>query len=760
MAGRKPQKAMISPHQWCQQFPPPATTLEIDDQLPTVASRMPSPGAASIAYLGPTSIEERILASPVIAKVRLDSTTAKVESGTTYRGMKSIAVLEFSFSVLEYLKGSGTNDIVALWAAPFFDTQEEAEAALPTIAAARDTRWDNREAIVFLQHPATYLPSTLQAGRFFLSGEHLVGGIPDDYYSLASRGNKLWLPAEAALGASSQPSGDEQRFLMDMPPATGIAPTITLGEIKTRVAAVTAKLDAGDGSEEYRECVQRTYQYKGDDSYIIETGGEGLFYRTPDQEIDSGLAASTVVYEAIAYGGLPNERAEVWLDRRDADLFSVEFSDGVPHDFSGDGTHDSIEYAQRVVSARPLPLGVYRTQYNNRDAHFVPCAGYASRHESTVTATAPEGTLHEAFFDPVVDGTAVAADATNGVLKPVTFTDANGRSATIQRIAWEAGTGESGTVKLKVSPHAAVANHIVDFIALDGSVPLSLDVSEATVDAANHTLSWTVTSQPWQGGDQLMVRIREAPDCSNGTVVPNPSANPGLVADCSVLLDIIDRLRGTASLNWSVDTAIDRWDGVTVEGAPKRVTILDLSSHSLTGTIPAILSRLTGLLGLHLANNRLTGSIPSELGALANLETLRLNHNSLIGPIPTQLADLPNLETLYLSGNSLTGCPVALEGVSTNDLSSLNLLYCQPPAQEALAGTAGESSVALSWNSVSNASGYRVEYRLPSPADWSLFSDALTYKQTEPSPPLTFPPCPSPAPLIRCNQPSLHNGDK
>lgn len=146
--------------------------------------------------------------------------------------------------------------------------------------------------------------------------------------------------------------------------------------------------------------------------------------------------------------------------------------------------------------------------------------------------------------------------------------------------------------------------------------------------------------------------------------------------------------------------------------------MLDLRSHSLTGTIPAMLSRLTGLLDLHLANNRLTGSIPSELGALANLETLRLNHNSLIGPIPTQLADLPNLETLYLSGNSLTGCiPVALEGVSTNDLSSLNLLYCQPPAPEALAGTAGESSVALSWNSVSNASGYRVEYRLPSPAD-------------------------------------------
>ena len=235
------------------------------------------------------------------------------------------------------------------------------------------------------------------------------------------------------------------------------------------------------------------------------------------------------------------------------------------------------------------------------------------------------------------------------------------------------------------------------------------------------------------------------PPC--GLAVPDQSNNPGLMRDCTSLLAMKDTLRGSAFLNWSVGTAIDRWDGVTVADTPKRVTILDLSSRSLTGTIPAMLSRLTGLLDLRLASNSLTG------------------------PIPTQLADLPNLETLYLSGNSLTGCiPVALEEVSTNDLSSLNLLYCQPPAQEALAGTAGESSVALSWNSVSNASGYRVEYRLPSPADWSLFSDALTgtshtvsgqvmpmgmtYKQTEPSPPLTFLSCPSPAPLIRCNQPT------
>ena len=140
---------------------------------------------------------------------------------------------------------------------------------------------------------------------------------------------------------------------------------------------------------------------------------------------------------------------------------------------------------------------------------FALCDGWTIRYEWTVTVNAPEGTLHEAFFDPVTDGTAVAADSTNGVLSPATFTDANGASATIERIAWEPGTGGSGTVKVKLSPHDSMAGHTVNFIAMDGSVSLSLEVAGATVDATTGTLSWTVTSQPWQSGDKLMLRVRE-----------------------------------------------------------------------------------------------------------------------------------------------------------------------------------------------------------------------------------------------------------
>ena len=669
------------------------------------SSVAPSVGS-TIAYLGPTSLEERIFASSVIARVRLDSVSSAAESGTTRLGMKYIATLEFSFSVQEYLKGSGADDVVAVWnAGQIFDTRQEAENALPAIAAARDAQWDNREAVVFLKNSQTYLPSTQQVERFYLSGEHEVGSVLDDYYSLASRGNRLWLPAAAAVGAPSQPTGDQQRFLTDVPPATGTAPTITLGEIKTRIAAVTAKLDAGDGSEEYMGCVRLAYQYEGDDRYSIETGGDGHFSRTPDHDLDSGLAASSVVYEeSPVFGLVPDKKGRTWLDGGDADLFSVEFGDAVPYDWSGDGVNDTIYFARRVVVSRPLPAGAYRFHFNDIWAIFVPCDGHTIRYEWTVTVNALDGTLHEAFFDPVADGTAVAADDTNGVLKPASFTGANGASAAIERIAWEAGTGESGTVTLKVTPHGGIADHIVEFIALDGSVALSLNVSDATVDAANHTLSWTAASQPWQSGDQLMLRIREVPDCSAGTAVSNPGANPGLVSDCEALLDLRYTLRGTASLNWSVDTAIAGWDGVTTGGTPSRITKLLLPAKSLTGSIPAGLWTLSALTHLDLSSNSLTGDIPAELGLLHNLQSLKL------------------------SGNSLTGCiPLALKDVAVNDLSSLNLLYCRPPAPGGLsAGTVGETSVGLSWGAVADAGTYRVEYRPEGPGSWTVDDDTLT----------------------------------
>ena len=106
------------------------------------------------------------------------------------------------------------------------------------------------------------------------------------------------------------------------------------------------------------------------------------------------------------------------------------------------------------------------------------------------------------------------------------------------------------------------------------------------------------------------------PPC--GLAVPNQSDNPGLMRDCINLLAAKDTLRGSATLNWSVDTPISDWDGVRVLGSPTRVTELNLSSSDLTGTIPPVLGYLSNLQDLHLGDNQLTGCIPPALRGVDN----------------------------------------------------------------------------------------------------------------------------------------------
>ena len=161
--------------------------------------------------------------------------------------------------------------------------------------------------------------------------------------------------------------------------------------------------------------------------------------------------------------------------------------------------------------------------------------------------------------------------------------------------------------------------------------------------------------------------------CVNGIAIPNSWGNPSLIQDCNVLLGIRNTLTNSASINWSADVRIDRWDHIKIGGFPGRVTEIRLSGSELNGTIPPELGKLTELRKLNLSNNSLTGSIPSELGDLTNLTHLYLNANRLTGEIPSQLSILSNLQELWLQDNALTDeIPVAL-----SELHGLEYLYLQ-----------------------------------------------------------------------------------
>ena len=665
-----------------------------------------SPPAAALApqpYFGEQSIEERIANADTIVKARLATTTSEVIDVAVEGWSGSYAVVvKFHMKVSEYLNGSGANNITvtAVWWNSTLKTRREAEDTLPDVLARRDTSWDSREAIIFLNNsdPGGYFSNLTQGenDHFLVYWADL-----DDGFSLHSRYRKVWLPSAGTSGIE-----DDQEFLLAAPEPGRDTPTITIRELKSRISAINTEVNAGDGSDAYRNCVSYKYRNERSERHFQSEGRKLRGRAALTHRLVSGSSAGTVIFESGVRGIYPDTKMQTSFEGGDAGLFETVDGPTTPDDWNRDGVLtdgiDFIRYTQSLRPVRPIPAGEYSFTVKDLEANMIPCNAFLVT-EWTVTAIPPDGVLHEAFFDPVTDGNTVAADSANGVLKPASFTDTNGATSTIQRIAWEPGSGSTGTVKVALSPHTGIASHAVDFIALDGSVSLSLDVADATVDAANNTLSWPVPSRPWRSGNELMVRIREAPDCSTGAV-PDTSANPGLARDCEILLVVMDSLRGTATLNWNTTTTITAWDGVTVSGTPSRVTRLELANEGLDGNIPEYLGRLLGLTHLDLSRNSLTGTIPADLGGLSNLEALRL------------------------SGNSLTGCiPVALMSVATNDLSSLDLLYCRPPAPKNLiAGTPGKTSIPLTWNAVAGAVSYRVEYRSSTSTGWIEDTDNAT----------------------------------
>ena len=166
--------------------------------------------------------------------------------------------------------------------------------------------------------------------------------------------------------------------------------------------------------------------------------------------------------------------------------------------------------------------------------------------------------------------------------------------------------------------------------------------------------------------------------------------DPGLLADCALLLAVRDVLAGDAPLNWSEAVPVDDWLGVVVDRSRGRVTALDLTQMGLNGRIPAELGQLAGLVSLRLGRNRLAGGIPPELGSLGALRMLALDGNLLAGPIPPELGQLSGLADLWLQGNRLIGPPPpAVAALPRLALLRLDDDAAAVPPPDTRAGTGG-----------------------------------------------------------------------
>ena len=278
------------------------------------------------------------------------------------------------------------------------------------------------------------------------------------------------------------------------------------------------------------------------------------------------------------------------------------------------------------------------------------------------------------------DGTTYAADwGVESSVEPVT-TEACDRAPEFTKslysftIAETAATGASvGTVEATDPDAGDTVSYSIATGNDDGKFAIDAGTGAITVAGAldpDTTAYYALTVEASDSrGRAAAARLGIAvllTECSNGTVVPNPSSNPGLVRDCSMLLAARDTLAGDANLNWRVNARIHSWQGVTVwESGTHHVRVVMLTGLSLTGSIPASLGGLADVRRIDLDDNMLIGEIPPELGNLSKLELLFLHYNRLTGGIPAELNNLGNLKSLYLADNMLTGgIPVGLGGLS------------------------------------------------------------------------------------------------
>nr|XP_043633707.1 putative receptor-like protein kinase At3g47110 [Erigeron canadensis] len=107
--------------------------------------------------------------------------------------------------------------------------------------------------------------------------------------------------------------------------------------------------------------------------------------------------------------------------------------------------------------------------------------------------------------------------------------------------------------------------------------------------------------------------------------------------------------------SWNSSFHLCEWSGVSCGKRHRRVTVIQLESQGLEGSLSPHLGNLSFLHDLSLWNNSLEGTIPHELGHLSRLRYLNLGNNRLVGSIPMDLSFLSKLLLLVVEENNFTG---------------------------------------------------------------------------------------------------------
>jgi len=220
----------------------------------------------------------------------------------------------------------------------------------------------------------------------------------------------------------------------------------------------------------------------------------------------------------------------------------------------------------------------------------------------------------------------------------------------------------------------------------------ALGTGSPALDAGNNL----AVVQYDQRGDGYPRSVGAAPDIGafefNDTV-----AIPA--GERQALLDIYADTQGsswTTSTGWRGDVGTEcTWFGITCDAAGLHVISIDLSSNSLSGSLPASIVNLTSLATLVVSNNQLAGALP-DFSGLADLQQFDASSNEITGNLPP-IAALSNLVQFNVERNQLAGSlPDTLAGLTALKVFRVanNQLAGGPPdVPDAVTLTEGASSL-------------------------------------------------------------------
>ena len=563
---------------------------------------------------GLETMEETILKADVIARVSLVSKRPDVVQVDT----KWFAVLEFRFRVHEYLKGSGSNEIGGLaWLSQSQATEADARTVAAQLPDAHDSRWDNREAIVFLEAEQISRGPVLPGGsdRYWFGPLREGGGIFG--ISVASSHSKRWLPEVAKSASARTTASSEKLYLTDDPhgPETAYGhrvatrspgsplPTISLGNLKTRVATLEAEANAG-GTALARSCIEGAYWRLRYVTYMVKVRPGGWRH---DYAIPSGLPAGTTIDVQEGPTSKTPNALGIWefigLDR---EMVRYDHVNIRPYAAGS----EYYTFALRLLTTRPLPADTYVYHPYVLSPHCTKdLSSIATSTVVHLAVTAPARSVHEAFFDPVAIGSGVGADGTNGVLDSASFA-LDGVTTTVSSLKWD-----SGTVTLDLSPTASLADYAIDFIDVNGTTTLSL-----TSDNASTTpLAWTVPDKPWADGDLLMLRIHK------------PVSNDATLS--ALTLSGVDLAFDSATTTYAA----------SVPATTTQTTVTPTTNHASATYVVKLggVTDLDGTIPLAAGDNVITVDVSAEDATTTKTYTVTVTRAAPQAPVTVTLAPRP-----------------------------------------------------------------------------------------------------------------------